>query len=111
MNLTIEDCDKNKATIVALLYKTHRKGMDEVINYLCRSGFFIAPSSINRHHNWRGGLAQHCLCVYLTSKEHGEGLPEDSLIITGLLHDICKARKLYYDENGYRVNKQVQYYE
>lgn len=99
-NLTIEECDKNKATIVALLHKTARIGMDEVIHYLYESGFFIVPSSINRHHNWRGGLAQHCLGVYITAKEYGEGLPEDSLIIAGLLHDICKARKLYYDENG-----------
>lgn len=74
--------------------------MDEVVHYLFESGFFIVPSSIYRHHNWCGGLAQHILGVYLTAKEHGEGLPEDSLIIAGLLHDICKARKLYYDENG-----------
>ena len=99
-NLTIEECDKYKAIIVALLHKTRRRGVEEVIHYLCESGFFVVPSSINRHHNWRGGLAQHCLGVYLTAKEHGEGLPEDSLIIAGLLHDICKARKLYYDENG-----------
>lgn len=87
-NLTIEECDNNKAIIVALLHKTRRRGVEEVIHYLCESGFFVVSSSINRHHNWRGGLAQHCLGVYLTAKEHGEGLPEDSLIIAGLLHDM-----------------------
>lgn len=66
-NLTIEECDKNKATIVALLHKTVRRGMDEVIHYLYESNFFIVPSSVNRHHNWRGGLAQHCLGMYFYS--------------------------------------------
>ena len=89
-----------KKEISLLLLSTKRKGIENVIQYLESSGYYDAPSSINRHHNWRGGLAQHCLGVYLTAKEHAEGLPEDSLIIAGLLHDICKARKLYYDENG-----------
>lgn len=100
MKLIINECENNKALITALLLSTDRKGMGNVIHYLDENVFFTVPSSINRHHNWRGGLAQHCLGVYLTAKEHGEGLPEDSLIIAGLLHDICKARKLYYDENG-----------
>ncbi|MCD8297229.1 MAG: HD domain-containing protein [Prevotella sp.] len=65
-----------------------------------RMDFFEVPSSLNRHHHWRGGLAQHCLGVYEKAKEAGADLPEDSLIICGLLHDICKTRKLYYDEEG-----------
>lgn len=40
-NLTIEECDKNKATIVALLHKTARIGMDEVIHYLYESEFLL----------------------------------------------------------------------
>ena len=94
------DIERNTLTIIDLLQSTNREGIENVLQYLEDSGFYVVPSSINRHHNWRGGLAQHCLGVYLTAKEHGEGLPEDSLIIAGLLHDICKARKLYYDENG-----------
>lgn len=100
MNLTIEQCEKIKTAIVELLHRIERKGMPRVIKYLNDSGFFAVPSSINRHHNWRGGLAQHCLGVYLTAKEQGEGLPKESIVIAGLLHDICKARKLYYDDNG-----------
>lgn len=107
MNLTINECENNKALITALLLNTSRKGMDNVIHYLNESSFFIVPSSINRHHNWRGGLAQHCLGVYLTAKEHGDGLPENSIIIAGLLHDICKARKLYYDEIGVIHHRQT----
>lgn len=98
--LTDKQIIDSRNAITGLLLSTNRKGMESVIRYLEESGFYEVPSSLNRHHNWRGGLAQHCLGVYLAAHEHGEGLPEDSLIIAGLLHDICKARKLYYDENG-----------
>lgn len=91
---------KVRETIITLLRSVDRKGMGNVIKYLDESGFFTAPSSMNRHHNWYGGLAQHSLGVYSIAKEQGGGIPEDSIIIAGLLHDICKARKLYYDDNG-----------
>lgn len=47
----------NKKEIVRLLNKTYREGMKNVLLYLEESGFYEAPSSINRHHNWKGGLA------------------------------------------------------
>ena len=96
-NLIIEE---NKRTIIDLLQSTHRKGMDNVIHYLNNSGFFIIPSSLHRHHNWCGGLAQHSLGVYMTARENSENLPKDSVIIACLLHDICKAGKYYYDSVG-----------
>lgn len=95
-----EHIDANKETIISLLRSTGRENIESVIRYLEESGFFIVPSSLYRHHNWRGGLAQHCLGVYYTAKERSDGLPEDSVIIAGLLHDICKAAKSYYDKDG-----------
>lgn len=58
------------------------------------------PSSLNRHHNWEGGLAEHCLGVYDRLSITGEKLPRDSKIITAILHDICKVRKIYKNKNG-----------
>lgn len=98
--MTDKEIERNRRTIISLLRSTERENMENVISYLNQSGFFIVPSSINRHHNWKGGLAQHSLGVYTTAKKRGSGLPTDSLIIVGLLHDICKAGKLYFDENG-----------
>lgn len=98
--LTQQEIDYNKETIISLLRSTKREGMENVIEYLNSSGFFNVPSSIHRHHNWRGGLAQHCLGVYMIALKHLNGLQKESVIIAGLLHDICKASKLYYDENG-----------
>ena len=102
-NLIIEE---NKRTIIDLLQSTHRKGMDNVIHYLNDSGFFIIPSSLHRHHNWCGGLAQHSLGVYMTARENSENLPKDSVIIACLLHDICKAGKYYYD---FQYHYQLKY--
>lgn len=90
----------NKNKIISLLRSTKREGMESVIQYLEKSGFYEAPSSIYRHHNWKGGLAEHSLGVYRIASRQNNGLPHDSIIIAGVLHDICKASKLYYNANG-----------
>lgn len=98
--LTSQEIEENKKRFITLLRSTEREGIDKVVDYLEKNNFFQIPSSRHRHHNWRGGLAQHCLGVYDRLNVTGEQLPADSKIITSLLHDICKARKLYYDKNG-----------
>lgn len=98
--LTLEEIRLNKQKIKCLLISVNRKGMGSVLSYLETSGLYEVPSSFSRHHNWRGGLAQHCLGVYQKALEMRADLPTDSLIIAGLLHDICKAGKYYYDEKG-----------
>ena len=62
---------------------------------------------IHCHHNWRGGLAQHCLGVFIKAFELNKNLPIDSLIIAGLLHYVCKAGKFYYDKNGFLQHRQT----
>ena len=98
--LTEQQITDNRDRIIRLLQSTKRRGMDEVVKYLDDNGFFVVPSSLNRHHNWRGGLAQHALGVYDRLEKTGGELPEESRIITSLLHDICKARLYYYDNEG-----------
>lgn len=98
--LTNNQIFDNNNEIVRLLQSTNREGMDNVIRYLDESGFYEAPSSVCRHHNWKGGLAEHCLGVYRIASELNDGLPHDSIVIAGILHDICKASKLYYDAEG-----------
>lgn len=98
--LSKEEIKYNKERILHLLHSINRKGKNNVIDYLEKNDFFEMPSSINRHHNWEGGLAQHCLGVYDRLSKTGEKIPEDSKIITSLLHDICKVRKIYKDKDG-----------
>ena len=88
--------------ILELLDKTDRQGIDEVMEWLKDSGFFLAPASTNFHGNYEGGLAEHSLNVYEAAmrlratalslnpslEEH---LTEDSIAIATLLHDVCKA--------------------
>ena len=98
-NATVE----NNELINSLLRSTKREGIENVIHYLEKSGFYEVPSSICRHHNWKGGLAEHCLGVYKIASElsnENYELPHESLVIAGILHDICKASKLYYDADG-----------
>lgn len=92
--------EANKERIESLLRSTGREGMEEVIKYLNEHDFYRIPSSLHRHHNWEGGLAQHCLGVYDRLAQTGEKLPGESVIIAALLHDICKARKIYRDPEG-----------
>lgn len=88
--------------ILELLDATDRQGIDAVMDWLKGSGFFAAPASTNFHGNYEGGLAEHSLNVYTAAmrlrstalnltpslEEH---LPEDSVTIATLLHDVCKA--------------------
>lgn len=102
MELDKKQIDCNRREIVKLLISTRREGIVNVIDYLYTSGFFSAPSSINRHHNWKGGLAQHSLGVYKKLKyfKLPDKVSKESLILCALLHDICKASILHYDANG-----------
>ena len=95
-----EQKEKNKTRFLELLKSTQREGIKEVITFLENNDFFNLPSSLTRHHNWEGGLVQHCLGVYDRIKETAENLPEESLILTALLHDICKAGKIYKIKDG-----------
>lgn len=98
--MTEKEIQDNKEKIETLLRSTGREGIERVISYLGDNNFYSIPSSLHRHHNWDGGLAQHCLGVYDRLQVTGEDLPADSVILVSLLHDICKARKIYKDSKG-----------
>lgn len=93
---------EKKKRFIELLRSTGRQGIEEVINYLEESGFFTAPASTKYHLSFEGGLMEHCMNVYnmaiamrgpivAMKPEMEEKLPEKSIIIAALLHDICKA--------------------
>jgi len=102
--------------IIELLRSTGREGIDKVMQFLATSDFFTAPASTKYHSNCEGGLAEHSMNVYQLfchkNKVFKQGLQEDTLIICGLLHDICKAN--FYKkgsrnikENGQWVAKEI----
>lgn len=88
-----------KDRFVQLLLDSNRTGADILALHLERNtDFFSAPASTAHHGARKGGLLEHSLAVYdrllEINQAHRLGLPYDSMIICGLLHDLCKAN--YY---------------
>ena len=89
-----------KEKFLELLRTVKRDGIEDLINFLEKSDFFKAPASTRFHGNYEGGLAEHSMKVYEILKHKVEhcvepiNIPEESIIIIGLLHDICKTN--YY---------------
>jgi hypothetical protein len=87
--------DLDKSYILNFLHMVKRDGMEDLIQFLSDSDFFSAPASTKYHSNVDGGLAYHSTKVFeLLGEKNGKfnlEIPVESLIITGLLHDICKV--------------------
>lgn len=105
-----------KERFMELLRSTGRPGIDSVIEYLERVGFFEAPASVNRHLSYDGGLVEHSLNVYRMAvmlrvqmiemrPDTAEALKEDSVVIASLLHDVCKAN-IYKKVKKWRKDEQ-----
>lgn len=108
--LTEQQIQANKSEIIKLLRSTQREGIESVIDYLSRSNFFYTRSSYDRHHNWLGGLAAHSLGVYRIAKNSVQNMPDESIIIAAILHDICKSTMKYQNESGQTVKKYANIY-
>lgn len=97
--------------VKSLLSKVERPGMQELLEWLDTSGFYFAPASTRFHGSYEGGLIDHSLNVYETlvsmSNSMNFGLSNDSMIISALLHDVCKADLYYKEGNKYMTNRQA----
>ena len=86
-----------KEQYLELLKGIKRDGMDNLINFIEKTDFFIAPASTKFHGDYEGGLLEHSLKVYEILIEKVKNspvelyVPEDTLKIVALLHDICKV--------------------
>ena len=97
---------ENKIKVYTLLKSIDREGIDELIEWLNSTDYFTAPASSKYHLNVKGGLVAHSLSVYDTLKYLNlkyKLFEEDSLIVMGLLHDLCKVG--YYKENVLKSGK------
>jgi len=82
-----------------------RPGADDLLAFLEKSDFFVAPASTKYHLSCPGGLVTHSIHVYERLRElyisercrdidgPVEITPEEeeSIAICGLLHDVCKT--------------------
>ena len=100
--------ENNIARFEAELAKVKRPGMDKLLEYIQKSDFYKAPASTKYHLACPGGLLQHSLNVldalrgllswrsdgnweYRAAGKVVDTIPDDSVIMMALLHDICKT--------------------
>lgn len=111
-----------------LLRSTNREGIDNVINYIKTTDFFTSPASAANHSNCEGGLLIHALLVYsimvqlykaaeFVKPNIFETISEENIIITSLLHDICKINtytkgtRNVKDETGWKTVESYNFTE
>lgn len=104
------ELESNKNKIIELLKSTNRPGMDRLVDWLCKTDFFTAPASTKYHLHCKGGLAKHSLNVYDRLKAKADsGLVElkpDTIIITTLLHDLCKVNFYTLQKRNRKIDGQ-----
>lgn len=111
-----EQQNENKETFLRLLRSVDRKGIENLIDYLeTKTDFFTAPASTRYHNNCLGGLLAHTLNVYENFKAQLQlreiDLPEESIILTSLLHDICKCNYYVLEQRNRKVNGKWEQYD
>lgn len=91
-----------------LMAEVKRPGVEELMNYIRKSDFYTAPASTRFHLSCKGGLLQHSLNVfeallwrvgmidkttycYEVATNIVAKFNIETLIISALLHDICKT--------------------
>ena len=106
---------EDRERFVELLKATGRAGVDKVLAGLEELGFFAAPASTRFHGSEPGGLLKHSLNVYDQAQVIREvevkmcpaiepKVPVESIAITALLHDVCKA-EVYKEIEKFRKDK------
>ena len=95
------DPDQNQETVIFLLQGVHRPGIESLIDYLLESDYFVAPASARFHNSFPGGLCLHSLNLVHAFNDANKQLlnpfPLDSVVICGLLHDLCKGQCISQD--------------
>lgn len=103
------EIDKMWEIYKQLLLSTKRKGINNLINWLENSDFRVAPASTRYHNCFEGGLLAHSLNVYNEAVRQKDliglfNVPMESIIITSLLHDICKVNYYKTEMRNVKVN-------
>lgn len=90
----MEESEKVRIAITNLLKSTGRANIEELIDKMVEGGFFNSPCSTAYHLSVEGGLAKHSLNVFqIASRMNhalGNPVPDNTLIIITLLHDLGK---------------------
>ena len=109
-----------KERFLELLRSTKRDGIENLISFIEKTDFYTAPASTRFHGSFEGGLLEHSLKVYDILADKVKNYPisleisEDTIIISALLHDICKVNFYKVDYRNAKNSKgeweKVPYY-
>jgi 23S rRNA maturation-related 3'-5' exoribonuclease YhaM len=101
--------NQNQETVIFLLQTIQRPGIDSLIDYLLNSDYFTTVASTRYHNSFSGGLCLHSLNVMFAFDEANKKLSApvsgDSVVICGLLHDLCKVNAYVKTDKGYESVK------
>ena len=106
-----------------LMNKVNRPGVEKLMIFIRKSDFYSAPASTKFHGSYEGGLLVHSLNVYKNLSQkiaHSpvwsgilSDIPEESIIIVSVLHDICKTYYYTTERRNKKVNgvwEQIPFY-
>jgi len=103
---------KNQDTSIFLLQTIKRPGIESLLDYMLESDYFTAPASTHFHNSFPGGLCYHSLNLVHAFNEANKQLlnplPLDSVVICGLLHDLCKVNAYLETDKGYESIKGIK---
>jgi 23S rRNA maturation-related 3'-5' exoribonuclease YhaM len=81
-----------KAEFKSLVAKyIHREGIEELMESLEKSDFYVAPASTRYHDSEEHGLVKHSIKVFdWLMKDYGDVYDHETIAIVSLFHDVCK---------------------
>ncbi|MBR4003485.1 MAG: hydrolase [Clostridia bacterium] len=108
--------NQNKEEFIKIFNENiKREGAQELLEWLKKTDFFIAPASTKFHSAVAGGLCFHSLQTYKRFKqnlenEYGDELnnkvSNETIAIIALLHDVCKTDCYKIDYRNVKVNNE-----
>lgn len=103
----------NKNLYIEKLRNTKRDNIDNLIEYINATDFFNAPASTKYHSNFEGGLCLHSLLVsdllHEKKMRFQYDIPDSSIDIIALLHDLCKADVYRKTFKNVIVGEEIKY--
>lgn len=108
--------NKNREEFIEIFEKNiKREGAKELLDWIKKTDFFIAPASTKFHSAVAGGLCYHSILAYKRFRqnlihEYGDNLSniasEETIAIIALLHDVCKIDCYKLDYRNVKVNNE-----
>ena len=82
----MRDVNEVKKEFIEIYTKNiHREGSKELLEYLIKSDFFVAPASTQFHSAYEGGLAELSINVYNLTQQKTPGIPSE-IIVNSFFH-------------------------